>query len=1206
MIGPWLFLLAPALFIAPARADTVVAKRIAQLNQLIELEKVTVGPDDQYHGSVSSDGRTLVFTHKADLVPHLERQDLATGEVTDLLALSADSEEPILGPGGPDGKVAFTYYKFNARGDICTVDLPEKPGRHALDDSAIRCLKRSSEDAELERSNPFWVAPGRVGYLTRDIRTQLTRIVSESADTGEVQVLADGRVWSPAMKPGGRYLFYNELVSDERALRMKDLQTGEVRSLRFALPGLSGFPAVSDDEAYLYFSHYLNDTNGDNVIDGADNSVVFRMPISAILAAAPDTEAFPEQLTSVESNCSFPRPFGPSLYVTCAFEGALDIYRLPATGIVPAQWDEKLLENSHQTSRSYEERILLLDTMKYRLKKNDAADYDRALLADHLLADDTAAARFYVNRLSAALGPSQAGDRHFYQLLTLYLEARELKKSQPSPQEVTPEFRDAIAKLDERIARVPGAVALQGFPQTLRGLLQTFLNRPHAAVPMLRESRRDARGQVLRPLERYFQFELAAAVLPFYEAGKLDLLTVYRDMTRAPELTEEEHIYYAFDLLARIKDVVSKADALRTAASKQASATPARERIRLVERAAEGMEGPVATLLKSEIASLRLIESPDDPTKSSIYSDLDKLMSASKSDYFLRKALYVRAILNFADAAEFKYLEFIANNWLRYTQNSDTEFAYAREVFAGSNTSNAYAAFAKGRYQLAGSFFFGSLSLTDDLESHDGYIRSLVLNKQRKMIDTNYKFLQQKNFIDDNMKYVNALLILVDAEPAFVRDRSATAPFDQALALLESMSQERNHPLRYLMMGYCRLEKLRRTADGYVFDEDLFQQANRDLMLAYDLGRENDRIKASALMDLGLLHERAQNHGLATRFFGLRERLGFVSEDEEAGFRHAFAQALFYDHQPDRASSEIALALQHAPSLPPQAQGALRERRAFYLMSAERFKEAESLYAELLRDGKISGDRNLARAWMSEGYCLFKLSRVGEAQAALHSSLELGAKLDREKRGGDRLVNFEPVRIALIDYGLLSRMGTVAEREAALEKRGELLPEAKDLLDAWSSDMVQNRLQLAHLYGFSTAEGPRAQKLFDEAISYAKDFGDANQYLGLATFRAAAGDLIFGIEHPNLALQGDFDRLQKVVERCLSAYHAQKQSQSVLDTQELKLRLLWSAYLKKRGAKEGIEDVGALFSSDLARRVRDAETPQEWRDIEKLRTAVGG
>src|SRR5262245_5100986 len=113
-------------------AETQAQKRLKETLRLTPPQKITVGPDDQYRATVNATGTTLVFTRKSDLVPHLWKQNLATGDVEALLPLSADSQEAAL---NPDGRMAFTYYKFNARGDICYRPLT------AAIDAPPTCLK---------------------------------------------------------------------------------------------------------------------------------------------------------------------------------------------------------------------------------------------------------------------------------------------------------------------------------------------------------------------------------------------------------------------------------------------------------------------------------------------------------------------------------------------------------------------------------------------------------------------------------------------------------------------------------------------------------------------------------------------------------------------------------------------------------------------------------------------------------------------------------------------------------------------------------------------------------------------------------------------------------------------------------------------------------------------------------------------------------
>jgi hypothetical protein len=1096
-------------------AETIVTKRINAANRLTPLKKITVGPDDQYHGSVDPGGQSLIFTRKSDLIPHLCRQDLKTGEVVNFLPLTADSQEASI---APDGVVAFTYYQFNARGDICYRAL-----RGSENDKFV-CLKAPDG----ERSSPFWKNSNELGYLLRDIRTQKSQILVQNLLTGQTDVLAEGKVWSPTMHPGGQYLFYNELedgpAGATRVLVMKDLKTGNRKAVHLDLPGISGFPSVSDDERYVFFSHYLNDTNNDNVIDGNDNSVVFRLPIERL---AKNGSLFPEQLTSAESNCSFPRAHANDLYVTCAFEGHLDVYRMPTSGVVPAAWDEKLLTSAHQTSRTYEERILILNNMKYRMPRIAGPDIDERILSDHLLADDTSAARYFLKVLQNEADPTK---KNFYEIVYLFIQGRERKKAQPAPEVVSRAFQDEIAKIDAKIAAVPGNDRLK---KIVRGLLKTYVNGASAAANLLKQVHFDTPAF---PLERYYYFELANWTLPRTQRSPESMLPVYRDVMSAPELTTESRLYYAFDFLKHLETATLS------------------ERIAQIQKFNHDLPEPVAALLKSEEIALKLIAASDDKDKQAQYRELDKLMSSSRSDYFLRKALYIRAILNFAAHAEFNYLSFVATNWLRYTANQDTEFAYAREVYVNATLDQAYDNFGKRNYVFASDYFYGSLSLTDDLESHYGYIRSMVLQNQRKTVDVRYANLVKREFINDNMKFVRAFLILLDAAPS---DRKDVRYLDEALSQLEAMEQDRDSPVRYLMMAYCYLEKLSRTADGYDFSTPLFESAHRNLMLAYDVGRDNVRVRAAALMNLGLLHQRAQNHGLATKFFATRKPLGFVSDEDEARFHWFYARSLFYTHQPDLAAAEITLA-QSLKSFPKAYIYPFEERRAFYLQAAQKCGPAAEAYAKLLASNHITGDLNLAKANLGYGFCLVKLKRDAEARTVLQTSIGYIDRLLVIPKGEDRLIDFQPVRLKCDAYGLLARVGTPAERIAALEKRATLLPQATALYNDGPALEIQNRLQLAELY--SPKDPAKAAVKMREALALAEKLGDSGQYLSRAVYQTAVNYLTHVILHRTVYANESGATIKKVVDKILAAYTQQKQPQPVLEYQKAKLQILWAAY----------------------------------------------
>jgi hypothetical protein len=1157
--------------------ETISAKRISATNRLIPLKKVTVGPDDQYRGVVDPTGSTLVFTRKSDMVPHLCRQEIASGQVTDFLQVTADSQEPAISPDG--SKVAFTYYKFNARGDICYQPLGTKPpvlGKAPEEKITCLAVDAGSAGSDGEKSSPFWKSADELGFVVRDLTTQNSKIISEKLSTGARQVLVSGKVWSPAMKAGGRYLVYNKMQDDgansARILAIKDLVSNTEKVVKFTLPGISGFPAISEDENYLFFSHYFDDTNHDNVIDGNDNSVVFRASLPSILAG---NEVFPEQLTSVDSNCSFVKPYKDQLFMTCGFEGGLDIYQMAQTGIVPVQWNNDRLWNAHQTARSYSDRLLLLNTLKFRnpgtaaKSQSGVSDLEDRVLSDHLLADDTTASKFYLKRRQQDAGtPKQ---RSAFDLLHIYLEALELKRSQPSEDEVSPVFRKQILGFDEKMVKISGS---DRFRTIFRGLLRTFLADPAQSLTFLKQV---SFKEPAVPMERDYYFQLALWTVPRTK-GPINMVDIYRQVMSAPEFSEESQIYYAFRFLQYLAERgLSLGD--RVAVIDKMSATA-------------GMPAQTVSLLKSESAALRIIQAKDDPAKTKVYGELDKLMTASSHDYFLRKALYVRAILNFSEAAEFKYLDFVASNWLRYTANDDTEFAYSREVYSNATLDRAYDSLGAKKYQIASDYFYGSLSLTDDLESHFGYIESMMLRNQRKVIDDRYQNLVKRQFVEDNMKYVEALLILIDAKPS---SREDVGYLDQALEKLSAMDQDRDSPVRYLLMGYCYLEKVLKLAKGYEFDQSTFEAADRNLMLAYDLGRDNDRIRASTLIDLGILHTRVQNPGLAAKYFAKRKAFGFDSPDEKARFAWLYSNALYYSNQPALAAAQLNEVFKE---LPAADANPFYEHWAFYLQASGNYPEAVSAYRDLLAKNRVSGDLNLAKAHLSYGYVLFETKKFAESRAELLKSLDSSKKLTVIKSDANRLIDFEPLRLKLDAYGLLARMGTPAERLDALENRNQLLDQAKGLYDDVLTLKLENRVQAAAILTASSPE--KALPLMTEALKLTEQLGDSGQYLSHAVFQATVDFLSLGILHPQLYKSQDASTLKKVVDQSLSTYAAQKSSSPVLAYQKVKLSLLWNAYSEKVLMTASHGSARAKQEDELL----DSAPPAMIPELKKLRAAL--
>jgi hypothetical protein len=1201
-------LLSPCLALRSANADspaspgkTVTQNRIQGTKRLIPLERITVGPEDHYQGAPHPASHQLVFTRKIDLAPHLAIQNLSTGDVSEFVPATADSQEPAT---HPNGMVAFTYFKFNARGDICY---------RSLSRPTIECLKA----LEGEKDTPFWRSDTEIGFLLSEPGTDQKRVVVQSTVSGQSQTLAQGKIWQPHSRPGSRYLSYNDQVSESaattgssskpgtapnKAMILKDLTTGSTYRVALALPGISGFPTVSLDDQTLYFSHYLNDSNNDNVIDGNDNSILFRLPISKILNAKPNELLFPEQLTSVESNCSFPRPMETTLYATCGFSGSLGVYRLPLSGIVPQDWDLATLWNAHESARNYSDRILILNSIKYRSGAKDESDLTVRLFSNHLIADDIASARFYLEAMerSGVMLPGVPPEdrKPFFSLLGIWLKARELKKTQPSD-EVTRSFLKAIQTLETQTALVKGAERLK---RLVKASLKSSLEQVPETQSILRQVSFGGTQGRAHPLERYFYFKLSKWTQD--RLGQTAKTTpLYLEMMSAPEFTHENRVYYTFKLLQSLKEQdLSPAERISQIETIQASH----------QTALNAQDGSLLDLLKAEVLTLKIGLATTSADKAGVYGQLDKLMVSTKADYYLRKALYIRAIFNLADSLDFLHLGFVAGNWLKYTDPRSTEFIFARTVFSEMTLDRAYDALAQVNLQLASNYFFSSLSLTDDLESHSGYILSMLERKKRADVSKDYEGMKKRNMIDDNLKFVEAFLILVDQDPSKATDSNY---LDLALSKLEGMTQDRNSAVRHLLIGYCTLEKLLRESNGYDFPRDLYEKSYRALLLAHELSSDQVRIRASALSNLGALQMRAQNFGLATKFLLKRRDLGFVSPAEEVSVRWSLARSLFYGDRPREAAEEIrhAIKAQQSEAKPEALSGAiLQERLAFYLQATGDWKEANDAYLSL--DQKIAGlgaqaggfksDLFQAKKKLSHGFVSFKLGQFQKAGGLLKEAATIAARLPKLKAGGSRLIDFDGRRIELAAYGFLSRIGSTKERQRASERQFELLKDAKSLLDEHESLRIQNRLVLADQ--LSKSSPAEAAGILSQALDLALAQAEDGEGMSFAVYQSVVAYLSSLIVQPQPFMSQAVERARKTIDLIERIYDQQTSDQPQLDYQRTKLELLWSAaQAKMTGGRLASTQSDSILGSPSAKKVQSL-LPPRWKELQTLASLLSG
>ena len=222
----------------------------------------------------------------------------------------------------------------------------------------------------------------------------------------------------------------------------------------------------------------LRSPNGGNLVKAANwRASAALLIIGAIMPEAPRSSA-----REAVSNCptGIRTIAGLPAKATCAIEGTLDLYELPATGTVPAQWTADQIWNTHRSSRTYADRILLLNSLRFRFPTQiSESDVELRLLSNHMLAGDSAAARFYAQDLhKKAKAPEDAA---LFELTDILLAGREAALAVRAP--VLPALRRLLELL--LLRRI--ATALDEADQAGAGLLGLLVgggldHHPYKAV----------------------------------------------------------------------------------------------------------------------------------------------------------------------------------------------------------------------------------------------------------------------------------------------------------------------------------------------------------------------------------------------------------------------------------------------------------------------------------------------------------------------------------------------------------------------------------------------------------------------------------------------------------------------------------------------------------------------------------------------------
>ncbi|WP_114416605.1 PD40 domain-containing protein [Marinospirillum perlucidum] len=1122
-------------------------------NQLILPEKVTVGPADNYQAQVDNSEERLFFTRHRNLVSQIVQQNLTTGNTRQLLPPDHDAKDPAL---APDGRyLAMTSYRNNALGSVCLLPLQPTNKR-----SGINCLTPAGQSAWL----PFWVDNQTLGYLRRPLGTNTRELVLQGLN-GSERVVAEGSLSAPAASPDGRYLVYQRRDPGREGLHIYDLeQNQENGPLPIDLPGISSYARIHPSDGHLYFSHFLNDTSGDQQIDAEDHSVVFRIPLQPLLETS--APLLPEQLTSVAQNCNFPALGTEHLYVTCAYEGSLDTYRLPFSGQLPTHWQNEDLWEAEATASRYAERLLVLNNLRYRQQQTSVSMLKR-LLANHLEMQELTAAGYYTAQLLEKI-PQNSEETLFFQHLEHLLQLQALARLQP-PGQLTPAFRQELNAFASRLQASADA-----------GLSQLFLGWTYW-LGQENTSARQALEQASTsnlPLAAYLQSELQLKLASNSQQRLKALLAAAQN----PVLTPDGRLYYAFNYLQEL--------------TRQGEGQlPSLDQLSRLQQ--QLPDTRLQELVANEIDLVRLTLTQDRAEQRPLYQAIIGRLKASSDQALMHRASHIRAIQLMALAEEFSFMELMSRHWLTSTPIEQVSFAAAAEQYAYINLDRAYGAWSQGDENTALNTFYSVLRQTSNLEA---LYNLLVLGLDpeadpalKERMQRLYDQLEAEELLGNNSLYAQALRPLLENHPASQEQLQAAANRLQQLEITGLDSGVRD-----LLLGSIYHRQLKASQQGYSLDSDLAQKAHYHYMLGLDLAFAHPRIQVSLLENLGQLHFQLGNHGLAADFFAQRLQGPWLNEEQKLWTHWRLARSYYYSNRYPEAAEQAQLALELGRELDSSDITALHERAAFYALQAQDFTQAVELYDELLA-GDTLDSNNQAKAIFARAFSLYRLGENQAAQAGFQHLLELLPRTGRIPAHEDRLANFEPRRLEMQAYGFLAQLTDTPEEKLDWLSRRINLLEQMQSEDRRYSLQEADRIALIMKAWLQKAALQEASGQLDAlaasvqaALASSKKYQQAGGALGSQPLlQTLYTSLTLGGDHPQ-QLASLNQQLQPLLQATLDELEVEGFMPPVNHYQRLKLQLLNLFFQAGRTAMPGTE---------VESQLQQLQNSQAWQGLQATR-----
>ncbi len=999
--------------------------------KLAQLEKITVGPYDNFQSAVSDDESVIYFTRSQNLSSQIMRYDMKTGQIRAMTTADTDAKNPALSPNGKE--LAFTYYRRDAKGDICLLDGDE-----------ILCV---TGPGAAEHS-PFWVDNETLAFVrSNDAGTQ-SKLIFLTVKSKKTDLVIEGTLYNPSLAKDGRTLVYkgkgNELV-------LFDIKSRQpIRTLSLKLAGSTGPAQFSVDGQSLYFAQYMLDSNRDLRIDGRDAAAIFRI-------AADGSKKDPEQLTSLNQNCSYPFPTARVLYMTCAFEGALDVYRTSLPGIVPTEWTKDDLWEAHRASRSYSDRILLLNHLQARFQAISERELMERTLSNFILWGEWLPAAFYAESLSQA-----ADDYKVHKiLLDTYANWVALPRK---------ENLGAFAqKLDRQRGQLE-ALPASPLQKVALGYMELFANRQ-------REAR--ARAEKIESDDGLTLYWLTLLINLSAEKNSDQYRLTLEKRLLNRDLSEETRLYYLsrwFEQLKPGTDPTAAVDGLK---------------------AKVGQDVLIADLLEHEKQLYRVVAAANrDATRQEMRAIVERIKRL-KDDYYGMRLLFNRGMIVLYQAKKSRELSTIMSLWLTYVEKDTKEYPFAIEALRQNSLDLAYRFYHSDNPQekpLANGAFMDSIRTSDDLESHYQY--ALLHFGNWGELETAYKSMQQDGLIRAESRMFVELMRKILLQP----DKADKGDLEDAAEQLDRMRDDHvGVGTRYLFQGYLYHRLMLMSEKDFTFDRDLSDKAHRAYLFAIDAGWNNDRIKSSAYQNLGLLHSSIRNYSLAAEFYLRRNEMNYPAVEMKQAVLWLQAKAMYKSYRFAEASQAIEEALKTQPKTPLP----FHEKAAFYAWNAQNYELAADHYTRLMAG---LGDKAKASLWLSQGYVQGKLKRTAEAEQSLQKAVTLAKQEKPTRTEGVSLV-YQPIKVQFVALGLLARLQlTITKKISAIQERLAMFPgimeQAKTLHfqeETLSAQQIKETQDLAR-WQLEAGQKKEAMNTLEQSLRLTQEHGTSFGHLAHTVF----------------------------------------------------------------------------------------------------------